>query len=145
LTYELPQSLVNANAPLPPDELEYIGSTTERHLSAHPDYVADWLGNPQTNGVVDPYGAPTTTPTKLGIQSYFIPTATIRKVHYSHSAPDMTATGLATRNTPSGFTGTNSYLKTAYTVRITKGCYQLSEEWTYLPIGTWDTDIYDAS
>lgn len=137
-------SILNANAPLPPDEVEYAVSTTERHLSAHPDYSVTWLGTPMTDGITDPYGSPTTTPTKPGIQSYFIPVAVYRKVSYTRTKPTISGSGnVATRNIPSGEAGANKWLKTGYNLRITRGVYQVSEEWSYLPIGTWDTDIYD--
>lgn len=136
-------SILNVNAPLPPDEDEYIVSTTERHLSQHPSYSAAWLGNPKTDNVDDPYGPPTSTPSKLGVQSYLIPTAVKRKVTYTRTKPTISASAnVATRNVPSGEAGSNKWLKTGYNLKITRGVYQISEEWTYLPIGTWDTDIY---
>lgn len=147
LTYETNDSgaILNANAPLPPNEVEYIASTTERHLGSHPNYVVTWLGTPQTNGIDDPRGNPTTVATKPGAENYWIPTGVYRKTTYSHTQPQLSIQNIATRNIPPGETGTNKWLKTGYTLKITKGVFQLSEEWTYLPIGTWDTDIYGSS
>jgi hypothetical protein len=147
LIYETNDSgaILNPLAPLPPDEVEYIAATTERHLGAHPSYDPDWLGNPETNNVADPRGQPTTEPTKPGVESYLIPTGVYRKVTYSHDAPALSAQSMGTRNIPAGEAGANQWLKTGYTLRITKGVYQLSQEWMFLPIGTWDTDIYGAS
>ena len=144
LTYEANAgtTILNPDAPLPPDEVEYIAATTERHLSAHPSYNANWLGNPKTDGVIDPRGAPTTTPTKLGVENYLIPTGIYRRVSYTHTQPKLNIATIATRNIPPGESGANKWLQTGYTLRITKGVYQLSEEWMFLPIGTWDTDIY---
>lgn len=137
-----------ATAPLPPDEVEYIAGTTERHIGAHPSYQAAWLGTPTTTGVAgataDPRGIPTTTATKPGKENYLIPTGIYRKTSYTHVKPQMSIQKIGKRNIPSGETGTNQWLYTGYTLRITKGVYQVSEEWTFLPIGTWDTDIYEV-
>jgi hypothetical protein len=145
---------LNPEAPLPPDEIEYIAGTTERHLGAHPDYSANkaWLGNPKTippgkksesDAIDDPRGQPTTAPTKPGVEAYLIPTGVYRKISYSHTLPQLSIQTIATRNIPPGESGANKWLYTGYTLKITKGVYQLSQEWTFLPIGTWDTDIYD--
>lgn len=156
LVYETDDSLggggLNPDAPLPPDELEYIAGTTERHIGSHPEYDPAWLGNPKslppgeknTSATVDdPRGQPTTEPTKPGVEAYLIPTGVLRKTTYSHTKPFLNNQAIATRNIPTGEAGENKWLYTGYTLKITKGVYQLSQEWTYLPIGTWDTDIYD--
>jgi hypothetical protein len=150
LTYETVDigSIINPDAPLPPDEVEYIGAVTERHIGAHPSYDPAWIGTPKTdNGsgtqIADPRGnILTTTPTKPGLESYWIPTCVYRKVSYTHTRPAVSNASLATRNIPAGESGDDKWLKTGFNLKITKGVYQLSEEWMYLPIGTWDTNIY---
>lgn len=159
LTFETIDTVLDTNAPLPPDEIEWIVSTTERHLGGHPSYKPEWMGIPKTNGINDPRGIPTVALTdsnghpatnnsivaKPGVENYLIPTVVYRKVSYTHTKPAVASQSVATRNIPSGESGTNKWLKTGVNLRITKGVYQLSEEWMYLPIGTWDTDIYGTS
>lgn len=144
-------SIINPTAPLPPDEVEYIAGTTRRHLGTHPSYAANkaWLGTPKTTppgggtAVDDPLGQPTVAPTKPGVSDYLIPTGVYRRVTYSHSQPALSIQSIATRNIPPGESGANRWLLTGYTLKIVKGVYQLSQEWTFLPIGTWDPDIYN--
>lgn len=136
---------LNPNAPLPVDEVEYIAGTTERHIGAHPSYDPAWLGNPKTDGVADPRGNPTTEPTKKGVENYLIPTGIYRKTSYSHTKPDLNIQDIGKRKIPTGESGSDRWLYTGYTLKITKGVYQLSEEYTFLPIGTWDTDIYASA
>lgn len=133
-----------ATAPLPPDEVEIIGGTTERHIGAHPDYSSTWLGFPETNGIDDPRGLPTVAPTKPGVENYMMPTGLVRKTTYSHTLPTTVFDKLGKRNIPTPWTGVNKWLCTGVNVKITKGVYAISTEWTYLVYGTWDADIYEA-
>lgn len=171
LTYETidESTILNLNAPLPPDETEFIVGTTERHIGALTNaagvrlYKPQWLGKPTVDGLStgrrDPRGTPSVHVTdedgeaisydgiltKPGVESYLIPTAIYRKISWTHIKPALNTQGVGTRNIPPGELGTNQWLKTGYTLKIMKGVYQTSEEWTMLPLGKWDTDIYPAS
>lgn len=152
LTYKMPVDTFVSPTPvtLPPDEIEYVGSTVERHIGSHPSYSAAWLGTPTTNGLVsgvpDVRGKPSSTITKPGVESYLIPSIVYRRKHYIASGPVIGTgtTGIATRDIPPSESGSNKWLKTSYTARKnqSQGWWEVQEEWTYLPIGTWDTDLY---
>ena len=154
LTYKMPVDTFISPTPttLPPDEIEYVGSTVERHVGSHPSYSTLWIGMPKSKHpgtgalIDDPRGTPTTAPTKPGVESYLIPSVVFRRKHYIASGPVIGTgtTGIATRDIPPSESGSNKWLKTSYTARKnqSQGWWEVQEEWTYLPVGTWDTDLY---
>jgi hypothetical protein len=137
---------------LPATEIEYDGGTEQRHLGAHPSYVTTWLGTPKSKHpstgalIDDPLGTPTIAPTKPGVTGYLIPTIIFRQKRSVASGPAVgtTSTDLGKLDEPPGETGTNRWLKTGYKARKNKAqnYWEITEEWTFNPLGTWDTDIY---